>query len=396
MNKSCFLTATVGILLGSSAIAGGFDNSYFPDDIFFGKSRIQGSISRTEINAIGKLTVGGTTKTTNDIYVKKISPVGGIRYNINPSFSIVAQTHKPYRANTRYDTGFFNSVPTFSSLETQLDTLALGYKLPMSSGQISVIAGMNRFNGMGGFGTDAMSGGASIGTVDVNDLKFKESYFPAFGLGYEIPDMAMRVSAMYYAESKTTAKGIISSSTSALAAALAAIGTSIPTTGTSVHVDKMVISPSRLHLHAQSGVHPKWLLLAGYIFAEWGRIPSLIVKKSSDDTTLSTQSLFNNNAHYFYGGLGHLFNKRTRLTSVFFWEPLRDEPLTGLRTPSRGGVSSALFGASYDATKHINIGLNYSFIHAAATRIEVATPAQSGVFPASNGHKFAASLAYQI
>ena len=43
----------------------------------------------------------------------------------------------------------------------------------MSSGQISVIAGMNRFNGMGGFGTDAMSGGASIGTVDVNDLHRK-------------------------------------------------------------------------------------------------------------------------------------------------------------------------------------------------------------------------------
>ncbi|MEC8977327.1 MAG: hypothetical protein VYC40_00260 [Pseudomonadota bacterium] len=392
MNKGCFLTATVGILLGSSAIAGGFDNSYFPDDIFFGKSRIQGSISRTEINAIGKLTVSGVTKTTNDIYVKKISPVGGIRYNINSNFSIVAQTHKPYRANTRYDTGFFHAVPTFSSLETQLDTLALGYKLPMSSGQISVIAGMNRFNGMGGFGTDVMSGGVSVGTVDVNDLKFKESYFPAFGLGYEIPDMAMRVSAMYYAESKTTAKGIFSSSTAALATA-----SSIPTTGISVHVDKMVISPSRLHLHAQSGVHPKWLLLAGYIFAEWSKSPSLIVKNSASDQTLSTQSLFNNNAHYFYGGLGHLFNKRTRLTSVFFWEPLRDEPLTGLRTPSRGGVSSALFGASYDATKHINIGLNYSFIHAAATRIEVAaTPAQSGVFPASNGHKFAASLAYQI
>ena len=68
MNKGCFLTATVGVLLGSSAIAGGFDNSYFPDDMFFGKSRIQGSISRTEINAIGKLTVSGTTKTTNDIY----------------------------------------------------------------------------------------------------------------------------------------------------------------------------------------------------------------------------------------------------------------------------------------------------------------------------------------
>ncbi len=376
------LTIT-SILFTTAIYAGGFDNSYHPDAIYFGDSRVEGSVGWTEVNVVGDLVSGGVAKTTNDIYVQKVSPVGGARYMITPKIGCSIQTQKPYRANTRYDQGIYPGMPTYSSLETQLDSIGCGYTVAASDlASVQFIAGVNRMNGYGGFGTDIDANGT---TTEVRNLKFKEGYFGMFGLGYEIPDYALRVSAMYYPEFKTTASG---------QAALQVNG--VDAQVVDAQVSTMVVSPQRLQVYLQSGVHPKWLVFLGYIYAQWKSVPSLNVVFSSPITLGSSQlpgastTLFQDDAHYFYFGFGHMLTKTIKLTSGLFYEPQRDNPVSGIRTPSRGGVVSGMFGASYDVNSRLSLGSRCSFIRADPANVVYTTflsTSVTGDFPASHGRK---------
>ncbi len=429
----------VSVLLSATSFAGGFDNSYHPDSIYFGASRVEGSVGWTEVNVIGDLTASNITKTTNDVYVQKVSPVGGARYNFSPNIACSIQTQKPYRANTRYDQGLFPGMPTYSSLETQLDTLGCGYSVDVSAiAKVQLIAGVNRLNGFGGFGTDMSINESTLGNAafgdtttitEVRNLKFKEGYFGMLGVGYEIPDYAVRLSLMYYPQFKTSASG---------QGVVVTDGVDSQAVGASV--DKMVVSPQRFQLHLQSGIHPKWLVYAGFIYAQWSKVPSLTVNFSeglnaspsadaqtaltalfyaqyqaqgqaqaaaltaaqastnslvaaSNNITTATAQLFQDDAHYFYMGVGHMLTDSIKLTSGVFYEPERDNPVTGIRTPSRGGVVSALLGASYDINKHLTVGGRYNYIRANPAGVNY-TGAYSpligditGDFPASVGRK---------
>ncbi len=381
------ITLTSIAILSVCSFAGGFDNSYYPDSIFFGESRIEGSVAWTELNVSGNLTSSGVTKKSNDIYVRKVSPVGSARYLFNPKIGCSIQTQKPYRANTRYNTGFFPGMPTHSTLETQLDTIGCTYAVAVNEdSKVQVIAGINRLNGTGGFGSDATTDPTAVTTSNVNSLKFKEGYFGMFGLGYEIPEYYLRFSAMYYPEYSNSASGSGSY-----------VINGVDQVTTPADTPKMVISPQRLHLYAQSGIYPKWLILAGYIYAQWSKVPTLTVNFSSATwaaaglPTSTTQYLFGNDAHYFYGGVAHLLTKAIKLNAVLFYEPSRDNPVDSMRTPSRGGVFSSMFGSSYDYNSHVTLGMRYSFLTAASTKVAYTTSAGtsiSGDFPTSYGHKF--------
>ena len=387
MKDTTKLFMLAALFTASSSFAGGFDNSYFPDDIYFGKNRVSGSLAWTDVKAVGDLTSNDVTKTTNDVYIMKYSPVAAGRYMINDKFGISAQYQKPYRANTRYNTGFFPGTPTHSELETELVSVGLTYSHSLNEdANIQLIAGVNRLDGYGGFGTDLDT---ATTTIDITDLKFKEGYFGMLGVGYEIPDYALRISAMYYPKFQTTANG---------KAVLMMSGSEYQSVDASV--SKMAVSPERLHIHVQSGITPTWLGLAGYIHAKWSSVPKLTVAFSSPLASMpgAEATLFDKDAQYYYIGAGHLLSKKVKLSSVLFYEPARENPVTGLRTPSRGGVFSTMLGINYDATKNLSVGFQASYINAKATDITYTTASSSvitGKFPTSHGAKYTLTAEYR-
>ena len=404
MKNLNFPILLTGIAISLNAHAAGFDSSYFPSDMFFGPSRVQVNLSKTTANLKGNLTgndLSGSTQniTTNDIYAHKATPVIAGRYQWK-QFGISAQYQQPFRVNTYYmPNQNIVMLPTASELKTEMFTSMISYTHPsaLTKGTLTVTAGVNRISGTGILGTDVTGTG---GTFDYA-LKFKTGYFPSMGVAFEMPEYALKATFMYHQELKSSATGVLSltqaacdSLTGGSMSTVCATSPKYPVTST----ENTVLSPTRYQVHFETGVHPRWGIAAGYIYANWKRTSELKLS-APDFTPLASISspLFKRDGQYFYGAIAHKLTDKILLSTGVFHEKGSNE-IVSLRSASAGGVTSYSLGSSVALTKQLTLSGRFSVIKAKETIVQQVntTGTISGKFPSANGHNLNLRMEYSL
>ncbi len=398
--KSALLTS---LLLSSANVqAAGFDNSYFPFQIYTGKSRIEGASSATNanvqpkmeaktVNALGLIDFPKTAVLTDNIYNTRYNPSAGVHYNAKDWLGLTYQYEKPFATDTNYQDNMIGAgFPIHSYLNTNLHSFAANYIKPYSIGFINVIGGIQVLTGTGSFSTDGWAG--EFGTDDNTsaNLDFGNNTGGFFGVSYEIPAYAVQLQFMYYTNIDVTATGSISigqdfykpictilDQQAGLDTGTCEIATS---NGTSADIttDSITVSPKRLHLYAQSGIAPNWLGFAGYSYVNWQALPNLTSYYSNPDqvnpflaatfTNAVGLNLFEDNGNYWYFGVGNKVTEKLVVTLSAFYDVIRDNPVDDFRVPTRGS-SSYSFGSQYAATDKLTLKGRYTYVSVPQTDI---------------------------
>ncbi len=399
-HKSALLTA---LLLSSvQSHAAGFDNSYFPFQIFTGKSRIEGASSATNanvqpkmvaetVNALGLINFPKTDVLSDNIYNTRYNPSAGIHYNVKDWLGLTYQYEKPFATDTNYqDNAIGAGFPIHSYLNTNLHSFAANYIKPYSIGFINVIGGLQILTGTGSFSTDGWAG--EFGTDDniSANLDFGNNTGGFLGVSYEIPAYAVQLQFMYYTNIDATATGTVNVGTDFYRPICPALnqqagltpGTCEAATsnGTSANIttDSLTVSPKRWHLYAQSGIAPNWLGFAGYSYVNWQALPNLTSYYSNPDQVslymINTfpnavgLSLFEDNGNYWYFGVGNKVTEKWVVTLAAFYDTINDNPVDDFRVPTRGSSSYSV-GSQYTATDKLTLKGRYTYVSVPQTDI---------------------------
>lgn len=414
--KSTLLTA---LLLSNAQLhAAGFDNSYFPFQIFTGKSRIEGASSATNatvkpkmvaetVTALGTHSYPKTAVLAENIYNTRYNPSAGIHYNVKDWLGLTYQYEKPFATDTNYqDNAIGAGFPIHSYLNTNLHSFGANYIKPYSIGFINVIGGIQILTGTGSFSTDGWAGDYGPNDNINANLDFGNNTGGFFGVSYEIPAFAVQLQFMYYTNIDATATGSVDVGTNfytPICSTLDTVTEQTPGTcaaatvnGTSANIttDSLTVSPKRWHLYAQSGIAPNWLGFAGYSYVNWQALPNLTSYYTNPEKvnpfmagTFSDAvglGLFEDNGNYWYFGVGNKVTEKLVVTLSAFYDVIRDNPVDDFRVPTRGSNSYS-FGSQYAATDKLTLKGRYTYVSVPQTDIvySINNPFIQGSYQAS-------------
>lgn len=380
--------------LNSQAIADGFDNSYFPFQIFTGSSRIETSLTLTDATVKPNIqaetvTLTSGTKvptqaiTTNDMYNNRYSPVFGLHYKCNDNLYLNFQYDEPFATDTSYeDDSVGPGFPLRSKIETSMYSLGFTQVINRANQLYSLISGIQILRGDASFSADGYAGlscsANSSNTCNDNiitslDIGNNLGYF--FGFAYEIPKIALKLQLMYYPEIDAIGKGTLSVGNDFFSPFN--ITVSAPITA-DVISDNLAVSPNRIHLYLQTGLNEKTLGFIGYSSVNWKALPTLNTNYTDINTTdtdlkslfptAGSINLFEDDAVYWYVGAGYQVNTQLALSFTAFIDTIRDSPVESFRSPGRGTHSYHL-GTNFDLDEKNTVSGRLGYIYAPSTDI---------------------------
>ena len=398
LSKTSLVTAL--LLTSIQGQAAGFDNSYFPFQIFTGKNRIEGNSSATNASVKPKMVANTVTDAfgnsypssdvlSDNIYHTRYNPSAGIHYNVRNWLGLSYQYEKPFATDTKYvDNAIGAAFPIHSYLNTNLHSFGANVIKPYGVGFLNMIGGIQVLTGTGSFSTDGWAGTyGQDDNIDAN-IDFGNNTGGFLGISYEIPAFAVQLQFMYYTNIDATATGAVNVGTNfytpacaTLDAETAAACAAATSRGTSANIttDSLTMSPKRWHLYAQSGIAPNWLGFAGYSYVNWQALPHLTSYYSNPNQVnpfMQTAfpnavglNLFEDNGHYWYFGVGNKLTDKLVLTVAAFFDTIRDNPVDDFRVPTRGSNSYS-FGSQYEVNDQLTLKGRYTYVSVPQTNIE--------------------------
>ncbi len=391
--KTSLLTAL--LLSNLQTQAAGFDNSYFPFQIFTGKSRVEGTVSATNatvqpkmvaetVNTLG-ITYPKNAGKTNNIYNTQYNPSAGIHYQVKNWLGLTYQYEKPFATDTNYqDETVGAGFPVQTYLDTNLHSFAANYIKPYKTGFINIIGGLQILTGTGSFSTDGWAG--EFGTDDnvSIDLDFGNHAGGFFGMSYEIPAFSTQLQFMYYTKIDATATGTVNIGNHLYLAIENMLGVENcrEETSNGTHADittnTLTVSPKRWHLYAQSSIAPNWVGFAGYSYANWqalNNVASYYNNPSQMNLCMASAfpnavdlNLFEENGNYWHFGVSRKVTEKWLVTLATFYDTSGDNPVNNFRFPIRGSSSYSI-GSQYTATDKLTLKGNYTYISIPQTDI---------------------------
>lgn len=338
-----------------------------------------------------------------DYYVPYASVGGRLMGNL----SCVGSYSQPYGADSEYtgDIRYHIAEQTLSSNEYGL---TCGYGFDLAKGRLSVIGGVfyetiefgQARNFETAFGPMVVQGNSRI------DIE-SEAWGYRFGIGYEIPEIALKAQLMYRSQTNHDASGRYTNTPFTQLAVLA--NNAVPGTFTAGQVGNFALAtgglagstsattsgslPQSVELSLQSGIAPDWLAFGTIKWTDWSVLQQLQLVEGINGTTFSTSRFFFNDGWTVTGGVAHRFNEMVAGSLSLTW----DKGVTsGWDTLTDTWTVGA--GVSFDPNENMNFRLGGAAIYftdgvksqtASAVDYTATSPSEWGfAFMASGSLKF--------
>lgn len=340
---SLLLAGTVSLAAAGAANAGGFnrgtanlDGLYGSGDIGIYSGVTYVSPGRGYENARGIIVVGGAPQpfSQNDIvfgndYIVPYASVGG---RITGDLSCVGSYTQPFGADTTY-----SGAITFHIAEQSLATneygLTCGYGFDLSKGRLSVIGGafyetveyVQARNFQRAFGLPAGFGDSRI-DLDSGAFGYR------IGLGYEIPEIALKAQLMYRSQTDHDADGRYSNTPFAQLATLT--NAAVPGTYSTAEILRYAGAglrgsttatasaslPQSVELAVQSGVAEGWLAFGSIKWTDWSVLKQIQLVEGINNRAFSTSRFFFTDGWTITGGVAHRFTEKLAGSVSLTWD----------------------------------------------------------------------------
>ena len=300
-------------LISGSAMAAGFSRGTADTDILYenGNFVIRNGVAFV-IPQRGYETIGGVAATDPDYSENYIIPSFAAKLDVTDDLRCSGTYTQPFGAKSTYgpqaiqagiDADLADGLPpqgasgtSFTDFSTDELGLTCGYRFDVGRGNLWVLGG--GFLESISYEEGNMIGDAVAGTAAV--LSLSESAVPGYRLGvaYEIPEIALRVQAMYRSAVEHNLTGTFT----------------VEGTGTFSSVGAATM-PQSFEVKAQSGIAPGWLAFGSVTWTDWSVLQTL----NYTTTGPRQKEFFYQDGWTVSGGVGHAFNDMISGSLAFTW-----------------------------------------------------------------------------
>jgi len=320
-------------------------------------------------------------------YTVPYASVGG---RIGGDVNCVGSYSQPYGADSEYS-GFITFQTASQILTTNEYGLTCAYGFDLSKGRLSVIGGgfyetveysqARNFTGYN-FGVSGDS------TVDLTSNAFGYR----IGVGYEIPEYALKVQLLYRSQTNHDASGEYANTPFSRLAQITGVpqGTAdfLYGSSTSAPATATASLPSIVDLTVQSGIAEGWLAFGSIKWTDWSVLEDIQVVEGIAGQTFSTTRFFFEDGWTVTGGVGHRFNSNLSGSMSLTWDK---GVSTGWDTLTDTWTVAG--GLAYDVSDNIQIrGGGAAIYFTEGTKSQVASPIDyTATSPAEWGYAFSVS-----
>lgn len=292
----------------------------------------------------------GEIDIVEDFVVPSVTVGGRLIGNLNCAGSYT----QPYGVEANYDGPIRFSIAQ-QKLEADEYGLTCGYGFDMSKGRLLLIGGV--FYETVDF-KQARDFSLAFGTVGESRIHVEsEDVGYRLGVGYEIPEIALKAQLLYRSETQHDATGSYSNTPFAVLASALSNGQIPLAAARAIYGDALTADartsatlPQNLEFSLQSGIAPGWLAFGSVKWTDWSVLKQLQLVEGIANSTFSSTNFYFQDGWTVTGGIGHKFNdKLSGALSVTWdkgvttgWDTLTD-------TWNFGG------GISFDAAENFQI-----------------------------------------
>lgn len=344
--KKSTLSAALVVAVGSTAHAGGFERTPQSINILFKEGTyaeigVGGALPNVSGVGTGGLPNFPPTNVgaeTNNIAEDFIQFEGGVKFDIDESFSAAIIYDEPYATDIKYpaDTNYL-AAGTKGFIKIREIKGVVQYNLPDS-----MSAGGGDFSVFAGPRVSHLRSGATIPFLQY-DIDVESKFGVGFlaGVAWERPELGMRASLTYHSKINNE------------------LTTTETLAGTSSVTETQVDLPSSWDLQFQTGINPKTLLFGSIRYVPWDDF-------SIDPPTYTQQfnaplATFSDGYFTYRLGLGRKLTEDLSVFGEVGYEPQSEAP-QGSFTP-RDGFFSIGGGGSFTYDKvSLTLGGRYAFL----------------------------------
>lgn len=451
MRINIFSTA---MLAATSTLAGGFDNSDRSFDIIYGDTNIittqyghtvlpmKANINKLKRTQNSHAEANAKSVKSGEIVGNLTRPQMGFRYQLNKDVTCAAQIEQPFATRISFADDQFAYVktdadgnpidrngnptsdpslmdtaaaPIDTHYESESFTMACGYTMALSKGQIKVFAGPKIQSIKGYFNQDLTPSPTAIGEDDNLTVKLNGGTEIGYiaGVAYELSEIALRASLLYHSQIDYQAKGTITAKIPSVI--------SFSTTGTA-----KTFTPQTLELALTSGIAENTLGFIKFRWSEYSKLEKLNVygddSKNIDGNTTTiaqtnqffgnqldplinpTLDMFNNDTLDYSLGLGRRVSNQLSVGAKFTGSTKLDSKSGNTSTeadpsslrPSNNTSYTLAFGGEYTLLNNLKLngGLGYTLVD--KYTIETPTGDFQAKFSKTESTSFQLGLTYEI
>ena len=228
---------------------------------------------------------------------------------------------QPYGVEANYDGPI-----RFNIAQQKLDTdeygLTCGYGFDLSKGRLLLIGGV--FYETVDF-TQARDFSLAFGTVGESRIKVEsEDVGYRLGVGYEIPEIALKAQLLYRSETNHDATGEYTNTPFATLATLTGLtprqAAAIYGTALSTSASTSATLPQNLELSLQSGIAPGWLAFGSVKWTDWSVLERIELVEGIANQTFSSTNFYFEDGWTVTGGVGRKFNEKLGGSLSVTWD----------------------------------------------------------------------------
>lgn len=365
------LAGTVSLVAVGAAQAGGFNRGSANLDGLFGGSQF-GSIytgmtyvapgrSYDEVTGVRVVLGAPALFAQSDVEFADNYwvPYGSVGGRLNDNVSCVGSYSQPYGADSTYS-GAITFHIAAQSLASNEFGLTCGYGMDLSKGRLSIIGGVF-------YETieyeQARNFLVAFGNAGDSTLNLKSRAFGyRVGVGYEIPEIALKATLMYRSQTDHDATGTYFNTpfrTLAIASGTnPIIANALYGTATTASAQADASLPQQVELAVQSGIAEGWLAFASVKWTDWSVLQQLQVTEGIAGQPFSTSRFFFDDGWTVTGGIARRFNEQLAGSVSLTW----DKGVTsGWDTLT--DTYTVAGGISFDASKNINFRVGGAAIY---------------------------------
>jgi len=327
----------------------------------------------------------GSVAFANDYTVPYASVGGRVFGDVN----CVGSYSQPFGADSEYFGAITFHIAS-QTLETNEYGLTCAYGFDLTKGRLSVIAG-------GFYETvdysQARNFTQAFGVVGNSEIELSGgSVGYRLGVGYEIPEYALKAQLLYRSQTNYDATGSYTNTpfrTLAIAQGInPAVANGLYGAATSAPASASATLPAIVDLTVQSGIAEGWLAFGSIKWTDWSVLEDIQVVEGIAGQTFSTTRFFFEDGWTVTGGMGHRFNPNLSGSMSLTWDK---GVSTGWDTLTDTWTIAG--GLAYDVSSNIQIrGGGAAIYFTEGTKSQVASPIDyTATSPAEWGYALSVS-----
>lgn len=309
---ACGLAALMGSALAQPVHAGGFSLPAADTDILFTEGNLSLRFGGTGVFANQSFSSVAGVRTRDDNIARPLGlPSFAVKFKIAPSFSCALSYSVPYGGIVEYGPEVQGVTAGALRARGGLPNASRGFSIDSQEFAATCLAGLPL-----GPGLVYTLGGPLLESIHYRDrtplgtlrLDSNGVFGYRVGLGYAIPEYALRLQVLYRSAVDHKADGTF---TPGILAPLIGLRSVLPVVGSAT-------TPQSVKASAQTGIAPGWLAYGSFTWVNWSVLPSLNYEISGLGATSKILNL--RDGYTVQGGIGHVLTERLSGTVNLTWD----------------------------------------------------------------------------